>query len=217
MFSLSVTDTDTFLEMPASAQALYFHLGMHGDDDGFVDCPKKIKRNVGAKDDDMACLVAKGYIIPLESGIVVIRDWRINNTLKNDRYHPTIYRTEKALLGVDESGRYSLGTNLVPDCIQSGSSVEPEQRIEKNNGVERAAAPHPPAFTPPTVDEVSAYAEKMNYGISAQKFVSYYKQQGWRFSNGLNMVDWKAAVDNWNETENPKGKKRGGKRPSWVK
>lgn len=72
--------------MSASAQALYFHLGMHGDDDGFVSSPRKIARIAGCNDDDLRLLAAKGYIIPFESGVVVITDWNINNTLKNDRY-----------------------------------------------------------------------------------------------------------------------------------
>ena len=88
MFSLSVTDTDKFLDMSVSAQALYFHLGMHGDDDGFVSSPRKIARSVGCNDDDLRLLASKGYIIPFESGVIVIADWNINNTLKNDRYHP---------------------------------------------------------------------------------------------------------------------------------
>ena len=84
MFSLQVTDTDRFLDMSASAQALYFHLGMHGDDDGFMSSPRKIARIAGCNDDDLRLLAAKGYIIPFESGVVVITDWNINNTLKND-------------------------------------------------------------------------------------------------------------------------------------
>ena len=81
MFSLAVTDTDKFLDMSASAQALYFHLGMHGDDDGFVASPKKIARGVGCNDDDLRLLASKGYIIPFESGVIVIVDWNINHTL----------------------------------------------------------------------------------------------------------------------------------------
>lgn len=107
MFSLNVTDTDRFLEMPASAQALYFHLGMHGDDDGFVASPRRIMRGVGCGEEDLKLLVAKRYLIPFESGIVAIRDWRINNDLKNDRYHETIYTEEKSRLRVDSAKRYA--------------------------------------------------------------------------------------------------------------
>lgn len=75
MFSKSVIDSDMFLDMPISAQALYFHLGMHGDDDGFVSSPKRIARAVGCNDDDLQILASKNFIIPFESGVIVIRDW----------------------------------------------------------------------------------------------------------------------------------------------
>lgn len=129
MFSVKVVDTDKFLEMPASSQALYFHLGMHGDDDGFVASPKKIARAVGSNDDDMRLLAAKGFIIPFESGVIVITDWKINNTLKNDRYQETIYTEEKEALRLDEAGRYS----LISPGFQNGTKPEPQQNITKPN------------------------------------------------------------------------------------
>lgn len=108
MFSLSVVDTDAFLGLPLSAQCLYFHLGMHGDDDGFVSSPKKIIRSTGCSNEDLELLASNGFIIPFKSGVIVIADWRINNTLKNDRYHETIYTDEKAQLMIDNAGRYNL-------------------------------------------------------------------------------------------------------------
>ena len=86
MFSLSVIDTDKFLDMPVSSQLLYFHLGMRADDDGFVSSPKRIARTTNCGDDDLRILTTKGYIIPFESGVVVIRHWRQNNQLRSDRY-----------------------------------------------------------------------------------------------------------------------------------
>ena len=129
MFSLKVVDTDKFLEMPSSSQALYFHLGMHGDDDGFVSSPKKIARAVGCNDDDIRLLAAKGFIIPFDSGVIVITDWRINNTLKNDRYQETIYTEEREMLRLDEAGRYA----CIPSSFQSGTILEPQQNIAKTN------------------------------------------------------------------------------------
>ena len=133
MFSLTVTDTDKFLDMPASTQALYFHLGMHGDDDGFVASPRKIARGAGCNDDDLRLLAAKGYIIPFESGVIVIADWGINNTLKNDRYHATVFTAERALVSKDGNGRWVLGSNKEPDRNQLGSSLEPEHNVTKHN------------------------------------------------------------------------------------
>ena len=73
MFSLDVVDTDIFLEMPSSAQSLYFHLGMRADDDGFIASPKKITSFVNASTDDLKLLIAKGFVIPSESGVYVMR------------------------------------------------------------------------------------------------------------------------------------------------
>lgn len=115
MFNTDITEADKFIDMSASAQNLYFHLGMHGDDDGFVSAPKRIMRSVGSCEDDLKILIAKGFILPFESGIVVITDWHINNNLRNDRYKPTIYTKEKSVLCLDDSKRYTIG---IPDGNQ---------------------------------------------------------------------------------------------------
>ena len=125
MFSLDVVDTDDFLEMPCGAQALYFQLGMHGDDDGFVGSPRRIMRAAGARASDLKALIAKGYIIPFDSGVVAIRDWRINNDLKNDRYRRTIYTEERDALCLDDSRRYI----LEPYCFPDGSILETEHNV----------------------------------------------------------------------------------------
>ena len=108
MFSKAITDSDEFLDMSLTAQALYFHLGMAADDDGFVNNPRKIRRMVGAQDDDLKLLIAKHFLIPFESGIVVIKHWRINNYIRNDRYKPTAYQDEMKQLFIKENGSYTL-------------------------------------------------------------------------------------------------------------
>ena len=125
MFNLDVTDTDDFLDMPVGAQALYFHLGMHGDDDGFVANAKRIMRTTGCKPGDLRMLVSKGYLIPFDSGIMAIRDWRINNDLKNDRYRKTIYTEERDMLILDDSRRY-----IWDDfCLRSGNTPDTEHNV----------------------------------------------------------------------------------------
>ncbi len=103
MFSLDVIDTDNFLDMPLSAQGLYFHLGMRADDDGFIASPKKITKSVNASNDDLKLLIAKGYLLPFENGVVVIRHWQQNNYVRGDRYKSTIYQDEKKRLCVENS------------------------------------------------------------------------------------------------------------------
>lgn len=121
MFAKSIIDSDVFLEMPLSAQALYFHLGMRADDDGFVNSPKRIMRLVSCSDDDMKLLIAKRFIIPFDSGIVVIKHWRIHNYIRSDRYKPTTYTDEKKLLEVKENNAYTLvDTAGIPNDIPTG-------------------------------------------------------------------------------------------------
>lgn len=111
MFAKTIIDSDAFLEMPQSAQLLYFHLSMRADDDGFINKPKAIMRMSGSKDDDMTILFAKKFVIPFESGIVVIKHWKIHNYIRKDTYIETKYKEEKALLEMDENNAYRLPCN----------------------------------------------------------------------------------------------------------
>lgn len=210
MFSLQVTDTDRFLDMSSGAQALYFHLGMHGDDDGFVSSPRKIARAVGCNDDDLRLLAAKGYIIPFDSGVVVITDWNINNTLKNDRYHPTIYVEEKAKLTADCNGRLVLTGSAEPARNQNVSMPEPEHNRTKPNLIELNKAdkadkpPRAERFTPPSFAEVQAYVTERNSPVDPQGFIDFYASKGWVIGKSK-MKDWRAACrnaegwDRWNK------------------
>lgn len=121
MFSKKVIDTDYFLEMPTSAQNLYFHLGMRADDDGFVDNYKSIMRIIGAKEDDLKILILKKFILPFDNGVIVITHWRINNYLRNDRYSETKYQEEKSMLEVNDKGEYELKNDFgIPGGIPGG-------------------------------------------------------------------------------------------------
>lgn len=125
MFAKTIIDSDLFLDMPSSTQALYFHLAMRADDDGFINNPKKIQRMVGASDDDLRLLIAKSFIIPFDSGIVVIRHWKIHNYIQKDRYKPTIYQAEKRMISEDGSKTYT-------DCIHGVSVSETQVRLGKD-------------------------------------------------------------------------------------
>jgi hypothetical protein len=107
MFTMKVVDSDAFLDMPMSTQALYFHLNMRADDDGFVNNPKKILRMVGASEDDLRLLIAKRFILCFENGVIVIKHWRMHNLLRKDRYNPTQYIEEKAMLTIKGDGAYT--------------------------------------------------------------------------------------------------------------
>lgn len=115
MFNISILESDEFLEMPDSSQILYIHLSMNADDDGFVDNWKSIMRMTGKKEDDLKILIAKSFVIPFNTKILIIRHWKLNNYIQKDRYKETIYKDEKALLSVDKNNVYNLDTN----CIHS--------------------------------------------------------------------------------------------------
>ena len=115
MFSNLVVGSDEFLEMPDSSQNLYFHLSMQADDDGFVDNWKSILRMTGKKEDDLKILIAKSFVLPFNSGVLVIKHWKLNNYIQKDRYKETLYKNEKSKLVTDENNVYNLDT----ECIHS--------------------------------------------------------------------------------------------------
>lgn len=132
MFAKTIIDSDAFLDMPLSTQALYFHLSMRGDDDGFINNPKKIQRMIGASEDDLKLLIAKNFIIPFESGIVVIKHWKIHNYIRGDRKKETVYPDEMALLETKENGAYTLLANLpAVECISGSSELNASEVIEE--------------------------------------------------------------------------------------
>ena len=126
MFAKTIIDSDAFIDMPLSTQALYFHLSMRADDEGFINNPKKIQRMIGASDDDLKVLVMKRFIIPFESGIVVIKHWKIHNYIQKDRFKPTVYAEEKKMIEVKGNGAYT-------ECIQGVSKVETQVSIGKDS------------------------------------------------------------------------------------
>lgn len=107
MFTKKIVDSDAFLDMPLSAQCLYFHLNMRADDDGFINNPKKIQRMIGASDDDLKLLIAKRFILVFENGVIVIKHWRMHNTLRKDRYNPTQYQEQYKELSLKDNGSYT--------------------------------------------------------------------------------------------------------------
>lgn len=139
MFAKTIVLSDAFLDMPLSARCLYFTFGMLADDDGFINSPKSIMRQCGATDDDLKILVAKQYVLPFESGVVVIRHWKIHNLIQKDRYKPSKL-PEKSLVTVDKAGVYTEciqdGYELDTGCIQGVSKVDTQVRLGKYRLVE---------------------------------------------------------------------------------
>ena len=132
MFSNKVIGSDSFLEMPDSTQNLYFHFSMSADDDGFVDKVKTIMRMTGKKEDDLKILIAKSFVIPFDSGVLVIKDWRINNYLRSDRYNETIYFEEKAQLTLTRNNSYALKDTVGIPVVYTEENRLEENRLEEN-------------------------------------------------------------------------------------
>lgn len=148
MFAKTIIDSDAFLDMPLSTQALYFHLSMRADDDGFINNPKKIQRMIGANDNDLDLLLVKNFIIKFEDGICVIKHWRIHNYIQNDRYKETVYIEDKNMLNVDKNKAYTLkdtgkkleGNTIIEvleppkdECIHDVSNLETQVRLGKDS------------------------------------------------------------------------------------
>ena len=221
MMAKSIIKSDQFLDMPMSSQCLYFHLLSDADDDGFINAPKSIMRVIGAKDDDMRVLQAKGYIIPFESGVIVIKHWRLHNSLRKDRYNPNPQMdNERSQLVVKENKEYELATNWQPTGNQLATngyhsigkdSIGKDSIGKDSIGSTECDVSHSKKtqFKPPTLDEVKAYCIERNNNIDAEYFMDFQEARGWVLSNGKKMKDWKATIRTWEK--NNYNRKAGGK------
>ena len=205
MFAKTIIDSDAFLDMPLSTQALYFHLSMRADDDGFINNPKKIQRMIGSSDDDLKLLCVKKFIIPFESGIVVIKHWKIHNYIQKDRYKPTIYQEEKAQLTQKENKAYtqSIQDVYIPDTqdrLDKDSIEIVKDSIGDNVPQTEQRAPKSTRFVIPTIDEVKEYCLQRKNNVNAERFIDYYTSNGWQVGRNK-MKDWKAAVRTWEKND----------------
>ncbi len=205
MFARAVINSARFLRMPQTSRLLYYDLGMAADDDGVVEA-FTVLRTTGAAEDDLRVLASRGFVTVLNEDLVsVITDWRRNNYIQGDRYHPSIY---KALLVKLADG----GLDTV--CIQAVSNVDTQVssgELRSGEEKEAKAAGKPPRasrFTPPSLEEVKAFCEQDGLSIDTGRFIDYYAAQGWKLSNGNLMKDWQATARNWARRDG--GKQRGG-------
>lgn len=221
MFTVKIVESDAFLDMPLSAQALYVHLNMNADDDGFVNNPKMITRLIGAKNDDLQVLIDKAFILMFPSGVAVIKGWLMNNIIKNDRKHPTSYQEELSQLVVKDNRSYT--------WKQNGNKTETERKQNGNNllrsidkdSLDKNSIDKNNTFAPTSNDidamekEIFAELPLLNnqyYKIYTDD-VSHYKEQ-------FPAIDVEQELRNaiaWTEA-NPKNRKKQGKRflTNWL-
>ena len=201
MFAKTIVLSDAFLDMPLSARCLYFTLGMFADDDGFVNSPKGIMRQAGCSEDDMKVLLAKKFLLAFDSGVIVIKHWRINNYLQKDRYIPTKYGDEKATLSIDENGAYQTAKAL-PEPMYTQDMYTQDRLGNGRLGKDRlldADKPH----KHPTLEEVKAYCSERGNKVDPERFIDYYTANGWKVGKNP-MKDWKAAVRTWERQDTRK-------------
>lgn len=217
MFAKTIIDSDAFLDMPLSTQCLYFHLCMRADDDGFINNPKKIQRMVGCADDDLKLLLAKSFVIPFDSGVCVIKHWRIHNYIRNDRYQETVYQDEKKQLHIKENRAYSLhegdsDTAGIPDGIPNDYQMETQVRLGKSSiGKGRLVEDRGAGEgAPPPAPEKQIYGEFQNVRLTMQQYesliqrlgkdkaLSYIEQlSGYIASRGKRYTNHYATILNW--------------------
>ena len=171
MFTMKIVDSDAFLDMPLSTQALYFHLNMRADDDGFVGNPKKIMRLIGATDDDFRILVAKNFLLLFDNGVIVIKHWRMHNTLSSGRYHETTYLTEKEALLLKKNGAYSLtegekldDTKLLEMADRQSRRTKDEQKTNADIDIDKDIDKE---------KDINIISSK-KYEIDYQEVINYY-------------------------------------------
>ena len=210
MFAKSIIDSDAFLDMPLSAQALYFHLSIRADDEGFVGNPKRIRSMIGASEDDYKLLIIKRFLLVFPSGVVVIKHWKIHNYIQSDRCKPTTYMEERATLSLD--GKKAYVERVDTPCIQNGYSSDTQVRLDKvsigedrlieENAASGALPASKPRFTKPTLEEIIAYCEEQGNNVDPQAFYDFYESKGWKVGNQP-MKDWRAAVRTWERRQAP--------------
>ena len=225
MLNKTVVESDPFFEMPADSQALYMHLVLNADDEGFVGNPETIRRMTGFSKDSLKLLIAKGFLISFQSGVVVVTHWEMQNKIQPSRKTKTIFTDEKGLLIVDEQGKYLIFNNSSEPCQQDADKMSEEcQRvadktseqvsigkdsidkssIDKEIYVQPEVATPPELtpkkktsrFLPPTEEEVKQYCLENGYTLDAQRFVDFYECKGWMVGKNK-MKNWKAAVRTW--------------------
>jgi len=193
MFSKTIIDSDIFLDMPTSSRLLYYDLAMRADDDGFINNPRKIARMTGASDDDLKILASKNYIIPFDSGIVVIRHWRVHNYIRKDTYNETQYKLEKSTLELDNNKCYSIISDDRPRAVDEPSTQVRlgKDRLDKDSIAQSNA---------PAREDVRSFCEENGYTFSADEFFDTYQASHWCIK-GEPIYDWKALAAAWERKE----------------
>jgi len=207
MFTKKVTDDDNFMSLSSSAQALYLHLSMSADDDGFCNQVNLAMFKAHASVQDLEALLDKSYIIQFDNGVIVIKHWRMANAIRKDRHTPTAFQEQLNQLGIKENGSYTIHKNdmvdnRLPDGCQMVAEWLPQDRLGKDRLDKDSIGKNSKRFSPPTLEEVKAYCYERSNNVDPQRFIDYYTANGWKVGRNP-MKDWKASVRTWEKSERP--------------
>lgn len=203
MITKKVTDDDNFMSLSSSAQALYLHLNMSADDDGFNNQVTVSMFKAHASVDDLKALLEKRYIYQFENGVIVIKHWRMANALRKDRYTPTAFKEEMKQLGIKENGSYTLlGNQLATNWQPNGNQTATQVRLDKNSidKSNKEEDTQRKRFVKPTLQEVRDYCNERHNIVNPEHFIDYYESNGWKVGKNP-MKDWKATVRSWESRE----------------
>lgn len=200
MFDIEIINQDSFLDLPMESKALYFLLGMEADDEGFV-APRKVLRLYGGTEDSLKVLIAKKFIIPFSTGVIVITDWKRNNYLDKSRIKETIYQDEKKQIAYNENTeKYECLTNVKQMLNQYSieeNSIE-ENRVEDYKGKKKTF--------PPKLEEIEEYCKSRDNDVNAKAFFDYYEANDWKDKDGKKVRSWKQKVITWENHEKKESK-----------
>ena len=209
MLTKKITDDDHFQNLSSSAQALYLHLTLSADDDGFCNQVNASMFKAHASVQDLEALLSARYLLQFESGVIVIKHWRMANALRKDRYTPTVFQEELARLKIKENGAYTERDDMVAAWLPSGcqmvatdkNSID-KNRLDKNNHSEK---PRAKKFVPPTLEEVEAYCAERNSSVDPKAFFDYFTadpDRQWIDSKGNPVRNWKQKIITWENKAN---------------
>ena len=231
MFSNAIVNSDVFLDLPLSTQALYFHLVMDADDEGFVGNPKRLQRVIGATDKDMQNLIDKRYILTFQSGIIVIKHWYIHNYIPKERFNKTTYTEEKSTLKLDDKNAYTeiskcntgchtkCNTECNTDVMQNDNQVSYECTTQiKLNEIKLNKNKRENAYTHahedilqfiPTLQEVKDFFILKSISIDPERFYNYYSSLGWKKGN-TPIENWQLLALEWNRKDQTETRMKNG-------
>ena len=227
MFNDQITDSDAFLDMPLSTQALYFHFISSADNDGFVNNWRSIIKKTGAANNDFTLLIDKKFLYHFESGVIVIKHWRIHNLLRYDRYKPTVYQDELAMLDLQDNKAYTMKlieTDEAKDLFDYGDGLpngnqrltqvkiskvkiskdieEPKQEIIINKNLDSSKKDK--KFIPPKLQDVIDYCTARKNKVDPKKFYDYFEAGDWKDSKGNQVKNWKQKIITWENMDQNK-------------